>query len=654
MAMGDQERVQTRGLDHAVWPTEVHAVPLRPQMDFPKGTQANDSRFCPEIYRDQETRPSNEARPRRRDEARSQGHEKEPLGDRQYGLSETYGMGPKTQRMATVNGQRVCAEGYGEEEKERLMDVQPEAGTHGRQRPNVRDAELRRLMGSKDLVLVLEIYCALAPKDRVDRHSLGQIIKEELQTLLSESKKRGIRWYLCMVGAADRSLSGYGAAIHVAITHSNCSAVNIETLAEKDKMTRVTINANERSCNAMRPTWRQVSFFLRMEELKTDHRQAVVFVVGGEQPLELVRKVYFRWKESSQSTWEPPKLMGQKRAAWQDRKLPEQVNHLRGSMPASLDEGALYPVGLESRFAYLFDSPSGGHRSNADADRTVATGGNGQADGNIMERVNIMAAREKGVVHVLNQHGQTLMFAAAGRPSSKGGAEEICQVLEARGLDPSARDVYDQTPLFAAAQEGNLQCASWLISQGCHVNHSDLRGQTHSQMEMVLKLTNELGDLHGRRPPFFGNPIFRKAFIAKRKNQPETPSPKRRRLEREDSTALWKRFRGDLAYRCQGPEVMREWAFLDEDVPDDTVPKNCQVWASNNEYEVVVPPPEATPRIRVLERDAWRIRVRSKLEFLLDHADYLAGYELCRAMSPDEWADFSGVPVNEPGSRAEC
>ncbi|CAK9033044.1 unnamed protein product [Durusdinium trenchii] len=258
-------------------------------------------------------------------------------------------------------------------------------------------------------------------------------------------------------------------------------------------------------------------------------------------------------------------------------------------------------------------------------------------------------AREANL-EVLNQHGQTLMFAAAGRPSSKGGAEEICQVLEARGLDPSARDVYDQTPLFAAAQEGNLQCASWLISQGCHVNHSDLRGQTplciafrHSQMEMVLKLTNELGasmhpkDLHGRRPPFFGNPIFRKAFIAKRKNQPETPSPKRRRLEREDSTALWKRFRGDLAYRCQGPEVMREWAFLDEDVPDDTVPKNCQVWASNNEYEVVVPPPEATPRIRVLER-----------EFLLDHADYLAGYELCRAMSPDEWADFSGVPVNEP------
>ena len=41
--------------------------------------------------------------------------------------------------------QRVCAEGYGEEEKERLMDVQPEAGTHGRQRPNVRDAARRRL-----------------------------------------------------------------------------------------------------------------------------------------------------------------------------------------------------------------------------------------------------------------------------------------------------------------------------------------------------------------------------------------------------------------------------------------------------------------------------------------------------------------------------
>ena len=58
-----------------------------------------------------------------------------PLRERQYGL------------------QRVgLASGYGEDERERLMDLQPLP-------------ELRRLMCSQDLVLVLEVYCALAPKE---------------------------------------------------------------------------------------------------------------------------------------------------------------------------------------------------------------------------------------------------------------------------------------------------------------------------------------------------------------------------------------------------------------------------------------------------------------------------------------------------------
>ena len=51
---------------------------------------------------------------------------------------------------------------------------------------------------------------------------------------------------------------------------------------------------------------------------------------------------------------------------------------------------------------------------------------------------------------------------------------------------------------------------------------------------------------------------------------------------------------------------------------------------------VIVPPPEATARIRVLER-----------EFSLDHADCLRGHPMHLAMAPDEWADFSGVLVNE-------
>lgn len=146
-----------------------------------------------------------------------EGHEKEPLGERHYAM------------------QRVLVDGgYGEEEKERLADLQPEA-------------QLRRLMGSDEQVLVLDVYCALAPKEHVVRHDLGSIIREELQTLLRDAKRRG---------------------------------------------------------------------------------QAVVLVVGGEQPLELARKVYiqpcftgigglmcgyFRWKQTEKSAWEPPKLMGQKR-----------------------------------------------------------------------------------------------------------------------------------------------------------------------------------------------------------------------------------------------------------------------------------------------------------------------------------------------------
>jgi len=146
-----------------------------------------------------------------------EGHEKDPLGERCYAM------------------QRVLVDGgYGEDQKEKLCDLQPEA-------------ELRRLMGSDEKVLVLDVYCALGPKERVDRHELGFIIREELQTLLRQAKERG---------------------------------------------------------------------------------QAVVFVVGGEQPLELAQKVYlqpcftgigglmcgyFRWKPSEKGLWEPPKLMGQKR-----------------------------------------------------------------------------------------------------------------------------------------------------------------------------------------------------------------------------------------------------------------------------------------------------------------------------------------------------
>ncbi|CAE7677334.1 car [Symbiodinium sp. CCMP2456] len=90
-----------------------------------------------------------------------EGHEKEPIGERRYGL------------------QRVGVEGCpGEEQKERLCDVEPEA-------------RIRDLMKSKAPVIVLDVYCALAPKDHAKRHNLGPVVKAELAALLRRSRDAG-------------------------------------------------------------------------------------------------------------------------------------------------------------------------------------------------------------------------------------------------------------------------------------------------------------------------------------------------------------------------------------------------------------------------------------------------------------------------------
>ncbi|CAE7811274.1 unnamed protein product [Symbiodinium necroappetens] len=90
-----------------------------------------------------------------------EGHEKEPIGERRYGL------------------QRVGVEGCpGEEQKERLCDVEPEA-------------RIRELMKSKAPVIVLDVYCALAPKDHAKRHNLGPVVKAEFAALLRRSRDAG-------------------------------------------------------------------------------------------------------------------------------------------------------------------------------------------------------------------------------------------------------------------------------------------------------------------------------------------------------------------------------------------------------------------------------------------------------------------------------
>ncbi|CAE7445704.1 unnamed protein product [Symbiodinium natans] len=52
-------------------------------------------------------------------------------------------------------------------------------------------ARLRELMESKAPVVVLDVYCALAPKDRAKRHNLGPVVKAELSSLLRRSREKG-------------------------------------------------------------------------------------------------------------------------------------------------------------------------------------------------------------------------------------------------------------------------------------------------------------------------------------------------------------------------------------------------------------------------------------------------------------------------------
>ena len=55
-------------------------------------------------------------------------------------------------------------------------------------------------------------------------------------------------------------------------------------------------------------------------------------------------------------------------------------------------------------------------------------------------------------------------------------------------------------------------------------------------------------DIHGgRRPPFFANPIFRRAYVEKRKVPNEAvKAPKKRKLTQVGEQPLWKRFRGGV------------------------------------------------------------------------------------------------------------
>mmetsp|Transcript_54429 Transcript_54429/g.151618 ORF Transcript_54429/g.151618 Transcript_54429/m.151618 type:complete len:561 (+) Transcript_54429:65-1747(+) len=74
--------------------------------------------------------------------------------------------------------------------------------------------------------------------------------------------------------------------------------------------------------------------------------------------------------------------------------------------------------------------------------------------------------------------GQNLMFFAAARSRKLGGAEVIARRLNLLGVPAHDLDDNQQTPLYYAAREGNLQCMDFLVERRCNVNQRDANGQS--------------------------------------------------------------------------------------------------------------------------------------------------------------------------------
>lgn len=121
---------------------------------------------------------------------------------------------------------------------------------------------------------------------------------------------------------------------------------------------------------------------------------------------------------------------------------------------------------------------------------------------------------------------QDLMFFAAARPKSLGGATNIAKCLFDLGVPAASTDHMWQTPLFYAAREGDVECASYLIENGCSVNSADVNGQTpmffavkKGRNEMVELLTRHGASLHVRDKRGVTPDEWRQAIEAKNKSK---------------------------------------------------------------------------------------------------------------------------------------
>ena len=247
------------------------------------------------------------------------------------------------------------------------------------------------------------------------------------------------------------------------------------------------------------------------------------------------------------------------------------------------------------------------------------------------------------------EDGQTLLFAAAGRPPSKGKSVDVCQILAERGLSCTQTTSKNESALFEAVRGENVETAKWLLDNGCDPNQRSCTGTTplciafyESQLEMVFLLLNyganpNYEDSSGRRPMLYADPIFRAAFLAAEAQGGVAPQINRKRRRSDDQPdPPYKKFKGVGAQNCKGHYYLRNWVFESEPHGDNgkIFRQEGSVYAANSNFVVQAAPVKAAPKIRGLQR-----------ELCENHADLFP--ELILACCPGEWASFIGVPEEE-------
>lgn len=239
----------------------------------------------------------------------------------------------------------------------------------------------------------------------------------------------------------------------------------------------------------------------------------------------------------------------------------------------------------------------------------------------------------------LTMNGWTLLFAAAARNASLGGAEVLCRRLIARHVNVRGSDKKGRTPLFYAAESGHASLCTYLVTRvGMSVDDEDDSGLTPLACALkageidasvtLLRQGASLGYVNSK-----GIAVYQFAseyvlgLLQGRKGQWVKPNTNRKR-SLQDSQAC------DL-------ETLEEWAAKRPKcfAAGEPIVRHLadRVIVENETHSAFVPLKDPELRkVRLLEKG-----------LVLDQARLFQSELFVHAMPPEHWADTLGTHSTE-------